>query len=454
MNDAWKNQTVLIVGMARSGIASARLLCQMGARVILSDIRNDIEGIEELIALGCVARLGEPSECLLDGCDSVIVSPVIPKNAPVVVQAEKRGIDVLSELELAARFVRGTQLAITGTNGKTTTSMLTGEMLRNAGKSAYVAGNVGLALSSVALQTKPDDYTVIEVSSFQLEHMGQFHPYGAAILNLTPDHLDRHGTMETYGELKEHMLQNQNKGDFFVYNADDAFCREVAGRAAARAVPFSRIQTLKSGAWVQEGQIIVAGRALCEVDALSLPGPHNLENALAAAAIAAELSVPAPVIRHTLRTFVGVPHRMEWVRELDGVRYINDSKGTNPDSAIRAVQSMMMPTVLIAGGEDKHMSYEGFAQAICENKNIRHVILIGRMAETIREALALQGYTACTMAGWDFEKAIDLARRASVPGGTVLLSPACASFDMFHDFEERGNRFKEIVHALEDGPSA
>ena len=449
MNESWKNKSVLVVGMARSGIAAAELLCALGSHVVLSDTKAETDGLCGLLAQGCESRLGEPAQTLVEGRDAVIVSPAVPMDAPVVREAARLGVPVMAELGFAAELVKGTQLAITGTNGKTTTCALTGEILRNAGKNTYVAGNIGLPLSAVALKAMPEDYCVIEVSSFQLEHMENFHPRGAALLNLTPDHLNRHGSMEAYGSLKEGMLRNQTEDDFFVYHADDAFCAAVASRAKARTVPFSRTQILSHGAWVQDGQVMVSGRALCVVEELNLKGPHNLENALAAAAIGAELGVPAAVIRHTLRSFQGVPHRMENVRAFDGVRYINDSKGTNPDSSMRAVESMTVPTVLIAGGDDKEMSFIPFARAIRANENISQVILIGKTAEKIRDALATEGYTACTMAGYDFEKAIGLARSFATDGGAVLLSPACASFDMFKDFEARGDTFKEIVNALQ-----
>jgi len=445
MMEAWKNKRVLVVGMARSGLAAAEMLSEIGARAVLSDTKETIDGIDRLKAMGCAVRLGERSETLVRGADAVIVSPGVPPDAPVIGEARRLGVPLMAELEAASRFVQGVKIAITGTNGKTTTSALTGEILKNAGKNTYVAGNIGLPLSSVALKTRPEDYTVIEVSSFQLEHVDTFHPHVAALLNLTPDHLNRHGTMEAYGALKERMLKNQTERDFFIYNADDPFCRQAAGRQRAKAVPFSRTQAQKTGAWMQDGQLMVAGRALLTVEELSLPGPHNLENALAAAAIASELQVPAPVIRHTLRSFQGVEHRMESVRVLDGVKFINDSKGTNPESSIRAVEAMAVPTVLIAGGEDKGMRFDGFASAIRQNEHIRHVVLIGKTAETLREALEKAGYTAYTLAGVDFEKAVSLARELAVPGGAVLLSPACASFDMFKDFEDRGRRFKEIV---------
>lgn len=449
MENGWLGKRALVVGMARSGMAAAELLTALGARAVLCDAKAAIPGMDALLAAGCEAHLGEAAETLVAGCDAVIVSPAVPQDAPVCREAARRGVPLLAELEFAAQLVQGTQIAITGTNGKTTTCSMVGEMLKNAGRNAYVAGNIGLPLSAVALRTAPEDCTVIEVSSFQLEHMESFHPRVAALLNLTPDHLNRHGTMEVYGALKEGLLRNQHSGDRFIYNADDPFCRAVAGRAQARAIPFSRTQVQEEGAWVGEGQIILQGKALCGEEELSLPGPHNLENALAAAAIAAELAIPLPVIRHTLRTFAGVEHRMETVRMLGGVRYINDSKGTNPESSIRAVEGMRVPTVLIAGGYDKGISFDAFAEAIARSGHIAHAVLIGKTAGSIRDALARAGFTACVMAGFDLEEAVRTARSLAAEGGTVLFSPACASFDMFKDFEDRGRQYKELVNALQ-----
>lgn len=448
MDERLRDKRILVIGMARSGMAAAELLLSLGAQVVLSDTRADVAGLEGLLEAGCEARLGEPSETLVVGCDAVVVSPAVPMEAPVIREAARLGIPVWAELELASRYIQGTQVAITGTNGKTTTASLVGDILKNAGRMAYVAGNIGLPLSAIATKVARGEVAVIEVSSFQLEHIESFHPHIAAILNLTPDHLNRHGTMEAYGALKESMLKNQTERDFFIYNADDAFCRQVAERAVARKVPFSRTQALQSGAWVQDGQLMLEGRALCPVEELSLPGPHNLENALAAAAIAAQLDVPAPVIRHTLRSFASVEHRMETVRTLHGVRWINDSKGTNPESSMRGVEGMQVPTILIAGGDEKGTDFTGFAEAVAKNENIRHVILIGKTADRILQALEKAGYTAVTMAGYDFAAAVMGARALSEEGGTVLLSPACASFDMFKDFEDRGRQFKELVNSL------
>lgn len=439
---------ILIVGLARSGLAAARLVAATGATAVLTDMREAVEGIEALDGGAYEVHLGVAAEGLVAGCDLVIVSPAVPPDAPVIAEAARLGIPVEAELGYAARHVRGTQIAITGTNGKTTTCALVGEILRNAGKSAFVAGNIGLPLSAVAPQTTDETVTVIEVSSFQLEHMPDFHPHIAAILNLTPDHLNRHGSMAAYGALKAGMLANQTAEDFFVYNADDAFCRGVAEAATAGTVAFSRTRALDGGAWVEGGQLVLEGRALCALEDIKLPGPHNLENALAAAAIAARLDVPPAVIRHSLRSFAGVAHRMETVREVRGVRWINDSKGTNPESSMRAVEGMHVPTVLIAGGDEKGNDFAGLAVAVAANPAIRHVVLMGRTAQRLREALAAAGYGAVTDAGFDLAEAVEIAGGLAEAGGAVLLSPACASFDMFKDFEARGDAFRALVEGL------
>ena len=449
MDDNLKQKRVLVVGMARSGVAAAKLLCALGATPVLSDTRTDIEGMDELQAMGCLPRLGEDAAQLVASCDFAVISPAVTLKAPVVTTAKRLGIPVLGELEFAFRHTNGTKLAITGTNGKTTTVTLVSEMLKNAGHNAFVAGNIGVPLSQVALEARPGDTVVIEVSSFQMETADQFHPHGAILTNLTPDHLNRHGTMEAYGALKARMVARQDAHDFLVYNADDAFCCATAEASNARKVPFSRTQKLKAGAYVLDGQVIVCGKALCAVEEIGIPGPHNLENALAASAMAAESGVPLPVIRHTLRTFAGVEHRMELVRTLDGVRWINDSKGTNPEATMRGVEGMTVPTVIILGGSEKDTPFDVLAETIVCNPNIHHAVLIGKTAHKIDEALRRAGFESILHCGYDLKKAVDASRKLAEPGGAVLLSPACASFDMFHDYEDRGRVFKQLVLELE-----
>ena len=449
MDESLKNKRVLVVGMARSGLAAAKLLCQLGATPVLSDNKKEIEGIDELTAIGCESRLGEPAEALVEGCDAVIVSPAVWYNAPVILKAQQLGVPVMSELDFGFLHCAGSKYAVSGTNGKTTTVTLVAEMLKNAGRNAFTAGNIGIPVSQVAMEARPGDDIVIEVSSFQMEMTREFHPRGAILTNLTPDQLNRHGSMKVYGALKARMVAKMDANDFFVYNADDPFCVKTAEGCKARKVPFSRTQKLKSGAYVQDGQVIVGGKALCAAEEIRIPGPHNLENALAASAMAAEAGVPLPVISHTLRTFAGVEHRMEFTRELDGVRWINDSKGTNPEATMRGMEGMKVPTVLILGGSEKGTPFDALAKTILANPNIRKVVTIGATAEKIEQALRAAGFTDITPCGSDFGFAIETCRKLAQPGWAVLFSPACASFDMFSDYEARGRIFKEMVNRLQ-----
>ncbi|MEG0934582.1 MAG: UDP-N-acetylmuramoyl-L-alanine--D-glutamate ligase [Clostridia bacterium] len=449
------NEMTLVVGMARSGVAAAMLLAAQGKRVRLSDNKTREQLEEALKPLekieGIEYRLGEKAEDLLENVDQVVISPGIPIDHPVAQAARAKGIELIGELELASRLGKGKLYAITGTNGKTTTTTLTGEIFKKAGKMTYVVGNIGLPYSAIVPESRPEDVTVCEVSSFQLETIDQFHPRISAILNITEDHLNRHKTMENYIAHKARIFQNQTGDDCVVLNYDDPLLRAMADQPACRVVWFSRTQTPPYGAFLAGGMMVYGdlenNRAICDPTEVSIPGPHNLENALAATAIAMEAGVPAPVIRHALRTFKGVEHRMEFVRTLDSVNYINDSKGTNVDSTLKAIETMTQPTVMIAGGSSKRVSMRPLAEAI-KGGCIAHVVLCGATSEEIAEALDQVGYTAYVRAGMDFEKAITLARALAQPGGNVLLSPACASFDLFKDYEERGERFKRIVNAL------
>jgi len=450
----WAGQRVLIVGMARSGIALAQLLCREGADVTVNDMKAKEafgDKLDVLKEMPIHFRLGENGLDALEGKDLLIISPGVPIDAPIVKAARERNIPVSGELEIASRLIRGNLVAVTGTNGKTTTVSLLGAIFEAAGKIAHVAGNIGYPLSAAAMESKYDDAVVAEVSSFQLETTDTFHPLAAAVLNVTEDHLNRHGTMEVYISLKRHIFDAQDESNFAVLNYEDAACRKMAEGLKAKVLFFSRLHEVKEGAFVRDGQMIIRldsqERVICKTDEIRIPGPHNLENALAAACIAYVRGVPAPVIRHALRTFQGVEHRIEFVRELDGVRYINDSKGTNTDSTIKAVQSMQAPTVLILGGYDKHVSFLPLAEEIRKTPLIHHCVLIGATADQIERELKETGYTAILRAA-TLEEAVEICRSLSAPGGNVLFSPACASFDMFEDYEQRGRIFKEIVHHL------
>ena len=454
MSYTLENKRVLVVGMVRSGIAAARLLAARGALPILNDLkpREALKGLEVLEGLGCDWQLGQTPDALLEACDLVVISPGVPIQSPWIERARAMGRTVIGELELGAAFVDGTLIAITGTNGKTTTTTLVGEMMKNAGRSTHVAGNIGDPFTSAVLEGRPGDTYVIEVSSFQMETAAQFHPQVGALLNLKPDHLNRHGDMETYVAMKMRMFERQTERDTAVYNADDPACVRECAPLKARKLAFSRLSPVEEGAFVRAGEIVLRvdgqERALCGVGDVRIPGLHNLENALAATCMAAVCAVPAPVIRHTLRSFAGGAHRTEAIRTLNGVTYINDSKGTNVDSTLAAIAAMAAPTVIILGGDDKEVGFASLAEAIVRKGCITDAVLIGKTAGKLRAALEAAGFAACHDAGYDFEKAVRMAASLARPGGNVLLSPACASFDMFNDYEHRGEEFLRLVQAL------
>ncbi|MEA4999126.1 MAG: UDP-N-acetylmuramoyl-L-alanine--D-glutamate ligase [Candidatus Limiplasma sp.] len=450
----YERKRVLVVGMARSGIAAAQLLLSHGAIPILYDAKTaDAFGnaLTPLQSTACEFHLGEDFMPLLAACDSAVISPGVPMDAPIVKAAKERALPLIGELELAYSLLQGEVLAISGTNGKTTTTTLLGKMFENAGRITHVAGNIGYPLSSVALVSKKSDVVVIEVSSFQLETIKTFHAGVAALLNITEDHLNRHGTMEQYIRLKQRLFENQTPDDVAVLNADDPVLLKMADKLKARVALFSRTRPVEQGAFIEDGKIIWrwdgVSKPICDADQILIPGPHNLENALAATAMAASHGVPAAVIRHTLQSFTGVEHRIEKVRVLHGITFINDSKGTNVDSTIKAVQSMKAPTVIILGGYDKHTDFLPLAKEIEQSGMIDHVVVIGETARQITETLQGIGYQAITHAT-SMEEAVETARGQAVSGGNVILSPACASFDMFTDYEQRGRIFKEIVHRL------
>ena len=450
----YEKKKVLVVGMARSGVAAAQLLRASGAEVTVNDSKSEEElgtQLAPLEGLQLERRYGCGAKELLEGKDCLVISPGIPDSAPFVVQAKEMGIYVIGELELAAQLSRGTMVAVSGTNGKTTTVSLLGEIFANSGKVTHVVGNIGYPFSLAALVSKPDDVIVCEVSSFQMETADTFHPHVALLTNITEDHLNRHGTMEVYTALKMRMFANQTEKDWAVFNADDPGLNGLSKQVKSRVLEFSRQKEVKQGAFVRDGQIFIriggSERKVCRTEEIYIPGPHNLENALGAVCAAAAMKVPAPVIRHSLKTFKGVEHRIERVRELDGVTYINDSKGTNTDSTIKAVQTMSNPTVIILGGYDKHISFDPLSAEIRKSGMIRHAVLIGETAELIRRSLEREGFRHFTFAD-SMKDAVEEARKIAGEGWNVLLSPACASFDMFKDYEERGRVFKDIVNEL------
>ena len=450
----YANKKVLVVGMARSGIAAAQLLAKAGAQVVINDNKTKEElgdALAPLAHLPIEEKLGMPAAQVLDGIDVLVISPGIPDTAPFVVQAKEKGIHVTGELEMAYQLAPGEMVAVTGTNGKTTTVSLLGEIFKNAGRVTHVVGNIGYPYSQAALEARKDDMFVCEVSSFQMETAEDFHPKAAALLNITEDHLNRHGTMEEYTRMKMRMFQNQTADDVAVFNADDPALAPLMKQVKSQVMLFSRLKEVENGAFVRDGQIVVRWkgqeRPVCGIEEVKIPGPHNLENALAAACMATAMGVPAPVIRHSLRTFKGVEHRIEFVRELEGVRYINDSKGTNVDSTIKAVQTMQRPTAIILGGYDKHCDFTPLVKEMLASPYIKEAVLIGVTADQIQRTLEECGFKGIHRAE-TLKDAIDQCRALAGDGWNVLLSPACASFDMFADYEARGRIFKELVNEL------
>lgn len=450
----YEGKKVLVVGMARSGVAAAQLLVSRGAIVTVNDSKTEEalgDSLQPLAGLELNRAFGCPAADLLEGQDCLVLSPGIPDTAPFVVKAKEMGIYVIGELELAWQLAKGTMVAVSGTNGKTTTVSLLGEIFRNAGKVTHVVGNIGYPYSAAALESKKEDVIVCEVSSFQMETADTFRPHVAVLTNITEDHLNRHGTMEVYTAMKMRMFRCQTQEDTAVFNADDPALEQLPKKVKSKVILFSRLKEVQRGAFVQNGNIILnldgEEKVVCTADEVRIPGPHNLENALAAVCVAGAMGVQIPVIRHSLRTFRGVEHRIESVRVLDGVEYFNDSKGTNVDSTIKAVLTMKKPTVIILGGYDKHTSFIPLADEMVRSDMIRHAVLIGATAGQIRSALEQEGFTSIENAG-TLEEAIGLCRRKAEDGWNVLFSPACASFDMFSDYEQRGRIFKQIVNDL------
>ena len=450
----FKDKKVLVFGSGISGVSAAALLLQEGAEVVLYDgnDRLDAAGIKEQIegqAKGSVSVvLGAFPEALLSELSLVVMSPGVPTDLPSVNQMRDAGIPIWGEIELAYVLGKGDVLAITGTNGKTTTTALLGAIMKNFRESTFVVGNIGNPYTSVVRETKDDSVIVAEMSSFQLETIHTFCPKVSAILNITPDHLNRHHTMEAYIKAKEDIAKNQTKEDTCVLNYEDEVTRKIGENVKANVLYFSSQRKLDRGIYLDDGNIIFRQDEeilVCNVNELKLLGTHNYENVMAAVAMAAAYGTPMEVIRRTIKEFAGVEHRIEFVREKDGVAYYNDSKGTNPDAAIKGIQAMNRPTVLIGGGYDKDSEYEEWIQAF--DGKVKLLVLVGATKEKIAEAAERVGFVSYVMAD-SFEEAVEKCIEAAEPGDAVLLSPACASWGMFKNYEERGDKFKELVNCL------
>ena len=445
-----KGKKVLVFGSGTSGEAASGLLIRQGADVVLYDGNEKLteEEIRKKVPSDVRIVLGEFPVELIDELDLTVISPGVPTDLPVVEQMRARGIPVWGETELAYRCSKGDVLAITGTNGKTTTTTLLGEIMKNWKDSVFVVGNIGYPYADIAEETAEDSVIVAEMSSFQLETVHSFRPKVSAILNITPDHLNRHHTMEAYIAAKERIAKNQTPSDYCILNYEDDVLRKFGESVGARVLYFSSRRKLNRGVYLDGDMIVcdIDGRTeICRTGELQILGAHNHENAMAAAAMAYACGVPADVIRKTLREFKGVEHRIEFVAEKNGVAYYNDSKGTNPDAAIRGIRAMNRPTVLIGGGYDKDSSYDEWIQAF--DGKVKKLVLLGATREKIAEAARRQGVQEVVMAD-TFEEAFETCVKYAQPGDAVLLSPACASWGMFRNYEERGDKFKELVHRL------
>ena len=446
------NQKVLVFGSGISGIGASRLLEQMGKEVILYDGNASLD--PEKIKSGLSKEtnveilLGELPEEVMKTLEMVVMSPGVPTDLPVVNKMRGMGIPIWGEIELAYTYGKGDVLAITGTNGKTTTTSLLGEIMKNYKNSVFVVGNIGNPYTLEAINTTEGSVAVAEVSSFQLETIHSFRPCVCAILNITPDHLNRHHTMEAYIAAKQDIAKNQKKDDTCVLNYEDEVLRKFGEKLESQVLYFSSQRKLEKGIYLDNGNIVYKTdreEILCPVSELKLLGTHNYENVMAASAMAAAYGVSLDVIRKTIKEFSGVAHRIEFVCEKNGVAYYNDSKGTNPDAAIKGIQAMNRKTFLIGGGYDKDSVYEEWIESF-DNK-VKKLVLLGQTKEKIAKAAQNVGFTDVVLVE-SLEEAVNLCASLAEPGDAVLLSPACASWGMFKNYEERGDKFKEFVNAL------
>lgn len=448
-----KGKRFTVVGGARSGLAVSRLLVRAGAKVFLTDKAPASPGIEAALdEIGVTYEFGGHTPRALEA-DYFAVSPGVPSRANLILQASRSGIPVFSEIEISSWFCKAPIVAITGANGKTTTTSLTGHLFSASGRNTFVAGNIGFPFADYVLDTTPDDVVVLEVSSFQLDHVDTFRPRVSLLLNITPDHLDRYeNNFELYARSKARIFENQREGDVLVYNQDDPVVLErlevASGREGPRKLGFSQERELDEGAFVRGDSIFIRldGRKeyLMKADELSLRGKHNLYNALAAVLAGRVLGVSLESLRSSLTNFKGVPHRLEFIREIDGVRYINDSKATNVNAVWYALESFKEHVVLIAGGRDKGNDYSPLIPFVKDR--VRAVVAIGESADKVVRELG--SAAPATVVARSMEEAISEARRFAKPGDVVLLSPACASFDMFDNYEHRGDTFRRLVEAL------
>ena len=443
---------VLVVGTGVSGVAAIRLLAAKGAKPVIleGNEKADQEQIRAKIPESITYDLiiGNLPEEVMDTLELAVLSPGVPTDLPFVIKLQDKKIPVWGEIELAYVCGKGRLAAITGTNGKTTTTALTGAIMREYYDSVFVVGNIGLPYTEYALEMKDSSVTVAEVSSFQLETIHSFRPEVSAILNITPDHLNRHHTMQCYIDTKARIAENQTKDQICVLNYEDPELQKLADKIPADIFWFSSAHPLERGIWLDGEDIIYKDTEeikICTIHDMQLLGVHNYENVMAAVAITMHMGVPVECIRKAVAEFKAVEHRIEFVREVNGVRYYNDSKGTNPDAAIKAVQAMVTPTVVIGGGYDKQSSYEEWIASFGDT--VKCLVLLGATADKIEETARKAGFTNIIRVE-SLKEAVEVSAAQAQSGEAVLLSPACASWDMFKSYEQRGTLFKEYVNQL------
>ncbi len=447
-----KNKRVLVVGLGKSGLSAAMFLREQGARVTVSDTRSAVALAKEIPALleaGIMVESGGHGLLTFRRQDLIVVSPGVPMDTPEVKQVVAFGLTVIGELELASRYLKGDVVAITGSNGKTTTTTLVGKIFADAGRATLVGGNIGLPVIDLVNESTPETVSVLEVSSFQLETIEEFHPHIAVVLNITPDHLDRHGSFESYAAAKTRITENQTGEDFLVLNAEDKAAQMVALKTKAQIYWFSGRRPIKQGAFVHGESILFIPREgakaepVMPVSDIHLKGSHNVENVLAAVCTARLAKIPTESIRATVAGFAAVEHRLELVKFVNGVEFYNDSKATNVDAAMKAVASFAGGIHLILGGKDKDSDYSLMSELLKERVKI--VYTIGSAAEKIERQL--HGVVKIVPAE-TLQVAVAKAAKAATVGDVVLLSPACSSFDQFENYEQRGRVFRQLVNEL------
>ncbi len=448
-----KDKKALVCGMAKSGISAVELLLKRGAKVTLQDLKTEAQldkiAVAQFRAKGVTLYLGKNPDDIADSFDIMVLSPGIPTDLPFIEKAKKAGVEILGEVELAYRLTDAPVIAITGTNGKTTTTTLVGEIMKAYNPDTYVVGNIGMPYCDYVDSIKPESLVVAEMSSFQLESISTFRPKVSAVLNITPDHLNRHKTIENYIAAKERVFENQTEDDYTILNYNDKATRDMAKRTKAKTIFFALDKKLEGGIYSDDKSIYIDCMGYSEkvvnIDELNILGSHNTENAMAAIGCGVCAGVPLELIRTVLKEFKAVEHRIEYVKTVNGVDYYNDSKGTNPDASIKAVLAMKRPICLIAGGYDKGSDFTEWVSIF--KGRVKYVAVIGAVREQLKATLKKCGFTYYEVAE-SFEEAFNMCVSKAEKGDCVLLSPACASWDMFDSYEQRGEIFKQLVAKL------